>query len=86
MLIFEPLNFKRIASQRIFGPEEGGITCITFEPTQLVFISSKKGTVKAMTMIRQEKAYVYLDLGHREYCTITVNNNKKKLGMNSELE
>ena len=85
MLIFEPLNFKRIASQRIFEPEEGGIVCISFEPTQLVFISSKKGTVKAMTMIRQEKAYVYLDLGHREYCTITVDKNKK-LGMNSDLD
>jgi len=85
-LIFEPLNFKRICSQRIFEPEEGGVVCIAFEPTQLVFISSKKGTVKAMTMIRQEKAYVYLDLGHREYCTITVDNNKRKLGMNSDLD
>ena len=38
-----------------------------------------------MTMIRQEKAYVYLDLGHREYCTITIDK-KKNLGMNSDLE
>ena len=48
------------------------ISSISFEPTELVFVSSKHGSIAALSIIKKEMHYVYLDLGNRQYCTVAI--------------
>lgn len=51
----------------------------------MIFVSSEKGIVKAVNIVPQKMAYVYLDLGKREYCTISMENKnlRRKKGHNN---
>ena len=42
------------------------------EPTELVFVTSKEGSVAALSIVRKEMHYVYLDLGNKQYCTVAI--------------
>ncbi len=53
------------------------INVITFEPTRLVFVGSEDGQVAALTFIKDQVHYMYLEMGTRRYCTLKVN---KKTG------
>ena len=48
------------------------ITKISMEPTELVFATSKDGNVAALSIVKKEMHYVYLDLGNRQYCTVAI--------------
>ena len=52
----------------------------------MILVSSRKGTMKAMTIVKQDKAYVYLELGQREYFTITLDNKSKQLKSSRDFE
>lgn len=73
-MVLEPKKLNRISSVRIFDRFNEAITTINYEPTQVVFLGSNQGMVKAINFIPQQMSYVYLDLGQNEYCTIPVNN------------
>ncbi len=47
---------------------------ICFEPTNLIFVTSKKREMVALNLVKKETHYVYLELGKRQYCTIAYNN------------
>lgn len=74
LLTIDPKNLNRISSQKLFHEENESISCIQNEPTQMIFVSSNKGRVKAVNIVPQKMSYIYLDLGQREYCAIAVNN------------
>ena len=42
------------------------------EPTELVFVASSQGSVAALSIVKKEMHYVYLDLGNRQYCTVAI--------------
>ena len=48
------------------------INSISFEPTELVFVSSSHGSIAALSIVKKEMHYVYLDLGNRQYCTVAI--------------
>ena len=73
LLVYDPLSLKRLGSCQVFGPEEGAITCIIFDPTHLVLLSSSSGAIRATSLIQHTKSYVYIDLGCKDYCTVAVN-------------
>jgi len=50
--MFDPLTLKRIKSQQIFEQSEGGVSQIKLEPTQMILVSSRKGTLKAISIVR----------------------------------
>ena len=72
LMVLDPKNLKRISSEKVFDGDGEGVTQIQYEPTQMVFIGSNKGKVKAINIIPQQMAYVYLDLGKDEYCTVAL--------------
>jgi hypothetical protein len=63
LLVLDPKNLNRISSVRIFERHYEAITTINYEPTQVVFLGSNLGLVKAINFIPQQMSYVYLDLG-----------------------
>jgi hypothetical protein len=63
LVVLDPKNLNRISSQRHFEGKNEGISKINYEPTQLVFLSSTKGQIKAINIVPQQMSYVYLDLG-----------------------
>lgn len=52
LIALDPITLKRINSQRVFDSKEGGISAIKFEPTQMVFVASRSGKVRAMNIIK----------------------------------
>jgi hypothetical protein len=51
LLVLDPKNLNRISSSWLFEAKGEGITNINYEPTQLVFLSSNKGQVKAINIV-----------------------------------
>ena len=45
---------------------------INFEPTNLVFVSSKERDLIALNLVKKEMHYVYLEIAKRQFCTVTV--------------
>ena len=74
IIVLNPITLKRVFSDHLFPTSE--VKSITFEPTQLVMVGSSRGTVKALNIVKQQMAYVYLDLGQKEYATVTLNHQK----------
>ena len=52
--------------------EAEAITQITIEPTELVFLTGKRGSLAGLSIVKKEMHYVYLDLGNRTYCTVAI--------------
>jgi hypothetical protein len=50
---------------------ESSISNISFEPTNLVFVSSGSDIV-ALNLVKKKMSYVYLDLGYKRFCTVAV--------------
>ena len=48
------------------------INQIRFEPTNLIFVSTKHGEVTALSLVKKQMHYVYLKMGSKQYCTIAV--------------
>eukprot|EP00347_Sterkiella_histriomuscorum_P017818 403347867 len=69
LLIFDIISLDRIHMVQLFQSQ---ITRITFEPTNMIFVSSKQGETVAISVIQKEMHYVYLDLGKRQYCTVAL--------------
>ena len=73
MLVYDPVTLERVKDFKIFTKtkingelkEAEPISSITMEPTELVFVASARGSVAALSIIKKEMHYVYLDLGNR---------------------
>jgi len=48
------------------------------DPTNRIFVSSKSGCLKVISIVKQEKQYVYLELDQREYLTLSVSKDKSR--------
>jgi len=73
LLVYDPVTLERVKDFNVFtkGKMRGElkvsepITSISFEPTELVFVSSSQGSIAALSIVKKEMHYVYLDLGNR---------------------
>ena len=80
LLVYDPITLERVKDFNVFtkGKMRGElkvpepITQISFEPTELVFVSSTEGSIAALSIVKKEMHYVYLDLGNRQYCTVAI--------------
>ena len=81
LLVFDPIDLNRMKEFNVFtqGELRGGmhheaeaITQITIEPTELVFLTGKRGSLAGLSIVKKEMHYVYLDLGNRTYCTVAI--------------
>lgn len=52
--------------------EDCSINQIVLDPTQRIIVSSPSGCVKIVSIIKQEKQYVYVEMNN-EYLTLPVN-------------
>lgn len=74
------MTIDRIKDFRVFTvgqmrgelKEAEAITSITIEPTELVFVASAQGSMAAVSIVKKEMHYVYLDMGGRTYCTVAI--------------
>ena len=72
-MVYDPVTLERVKEFRVFTKgklrgelkEAEPISQITMEPTELVFVSSVNGSIAAISIIKKEMNYVYLDLGNR---------------------
>lgn len=73
LLVYDPVTLDRVKDFNVFtkGKMRGElkvaepITSIQFEPTELVFVASSQGSIAALSIVKKEMHYVYLDLGNR---------------------
>jgi len=80
LLVYDPLTLDRIKDFKIFtkGVIEGemrdaeAIRAITIEPTELVVVAGANGSIAALSIVKKEMHYVYLDLGNRQFCTVAI--------------
>lgn len=78
LLVFDPVTLERVKDFHIFTSnktEDGqaeAVTQLSMEPTELVFVATQAGSVAALSIVRKEMHYVYLDLGNRQYCTVAI--------------
>ena len=80
LLVYDPVTLERVKDFNVFtkGKMRGElklaepICSISFEPTELVFVSSSHGSIAALSIVKKEMHYVYLDLGNRQYCTVAI--------------
>mmetsp|Transcript_22004 Transcript_22004/g.16362 ORF Transcript_22004/g.16362 Transcript_22004/m.16362 type:complete len:111 (+) Transcript_22004:336-668(+) len=70
LLVFDYPTLQRIETVRIF--DNSAITQITFDPTNFIFVSSADGALQALSCIEKKLDYIYLDLGHERFCTVTL--------------
>ena len=80
LLVYDPVTLERVKVFNVFTKgkmrgelkEAEPISSISFEPTELVFVSSSHGSIAALSIVKKEMHYVYLDLGNRQYCTVAI--------------
>ena len=70
LLVFDPVTLERVKDFHIFTSDKlhgqsQAISAISMEPTELVFVTSKEGNIAALSIVKKEMHYVYLDLGNR---------------------
>lgn len=46
------------------------VQSITFEPTNLLIVTSVKGDTAAVSLIENKVKYTYLEMGKDRYCTV----------------
>ena len=55
------------------------LTSISFDPTQLILVTSEASNkVYAVSLIKKQFEYIYLDLGRKQYCTVRLDHQKEK--------
>lgn len=62
-------DLEIVMQEQIF---DAPIESITFEPTNLVFVSSTNKDLVAINLIKKEMHYVYLEIAKKQYCTVKV--------------
>ena len=78
LLIFDPVTLKRMQEFKVFTEDRSedqkaqAISKIMIEPTELVLVSSKQGNLVAISIIKKQMHYVYIDLGNKQYCTVAI--------------
>jgi len=81
LLVYDPITLDRVKDFRVFtaGGKSGrelkpseAIRSIRMEPTELVHVSGENGSIAAISIVKKEMHYVYLDLGNRQYCTVAI--------------
>ncbi len=78
LLCFRSLDMNLILSLQVFQQQ---IKHICFEPTQLVILSCHASSeIVALSFIQKTMQYVYVELGHKRYCTIVMNGEEEKKG------
>ena len=73
LLVYDPVTLERVTDFKVFtkGKMRGELKVpepiikIDMEPTELVFVASEHGSVAALSIIKKEMHYVYLDIGNR---------------------
>jgi len=48
------------------------ITSIFFEPSNLVFVTTDKNRLVAISLIKRNKNYMYVDLGQNNFATVEI--------------
>ena len=48
------------------------ISSLTFDPINIVLAGNRQGLIKAIGVVKQQVQYAYLDLGNRDFCTVTL--------------
>eukprot|EP00347_Sterkiella_histriomuscorum_P023093 403335977 len=86
LLSLEYPSLKLFDQKQVFDGIYGGayknaakITSISCEPTKLVFVGSENGQMIALSFVKEDVHYMYLDMGLRRYCTLKVNKKQKNL-------
>ena len=81
LLVYDPITLDRVKDFKVFTGSRNAaselkeceaIVSITMEPTELVFVAGQNGSIAALSIIKKEMHYVYLDLGNRQYCTVAI--------------
>eukprot|EP00347_Sterkiella_histriomuscorum_P022530 403338142 len=74
LLAFDSINMQKLYQIQIF--DQLPITNIIIDPISQILISSNQGNeVVAVTFIKTQIDYVYIDLGKRKYCTVLLDKN-----------
>ena len=71
LLAIDLLEMEAILHAQLF---DNPISSIGFEPTNMIFVCSKNREVVALNLVKKETHYVYLELGRKQFCTISYNN------------
>ena len=82
LLAFDYLTLARLDTVEVF-PQKA-VTCITFDPTNYVFVGSEEGKVVALTYKDRLTHYMYLDLGKNKYCTVELKKNVRSVAENEQ--
>mmetsp|Transcript_20939 Transcript_20939/g.15371 ORF Transcript_20939/g.15371 Transcript_20939/m.15371 type:complete len:102 (-) Transcript_20939:96-401(-) len=69
LLAFSYPSLERIETSKLF---ECPVTCISFDPTNLIIVGAADGTVQALSCIDKKLNYLYLDLGKDRFCTVSM--------------
>ncbi len=75
LLVFDSVSLERIHNIPLF---KSPITRISMEPANMIFIASSTGGLTAISLIKKEMHYVYLDLGKKQFCTVALPKNGSK--------
>ncbi|CDW85950.1 UNKNOWN [Stylonychia lemnae] len=70
LIAFDINDLSIIMQEKIF--EDVEIADISFEPTNLVFVTSSNDDVVTLNFIKKEVHYMYVELGKKQYCTVKV--------------
>jgi hypothetical protein len=73
MIAFDFLTLERLETVKIF--ENCAVNCITFDPTNYIFVGGENGKVICLSYIDKKLHYLYLDLGKNKFCTVQLPRN-----------
>ena len=69
IVAYDFINLKRLEQVTVFDTNVA-VQCITFEPTQQIFVGGSNGKMIALSYVDNKMHYLYLDLGKSKYCTV----------------
>ena len=67
ILVFSSIDLAKLYQYKIFASP---ISQITFDPTNLVIVTSLYGDVGGISLIENKVKYLYVELGKRKFCTV----------------
>ena len=65
----DSVNLEIMLDKDVFMKGEE-VAQISFDPTNLLLVTSKAGEVVAISLVESKVKYTYLDLGKEQYCTV----------------
>jgi hypothetical protein len=76
--ILDSISLEKLFDKDLFiekttpGTKSKGVPVakISFDPTNLLLVSSEVGEVVAISLVESKVKYTYLDLGREQYCTV----------------